>query len=370
MSLLLTARVMQIHTQGDKRDYITWMTVDKQERDYIIFRIKAVSDAHILLTETINDFSIGYEVIIGGWDNTQSGIRQPPYGDLVHEVPTEGLLSKDEWRTFWISYDHGLVEAGSGTDVGANIILQWHADSPLTINAITVSTAVNILADWEFSQFEGTSIVCCNIINISLSLTYIPLFSYIRILFLGNTYRIKSPRDTHTFSNSLAMKKPYFLFRVRACQEVYIELLATPGMQSSMSYYMVFGASDNTRGILYKMIDGQEQEIYSNNRDNFLTCDTLKLFWVALDNQGEQGLRIEAGQGRTIYEDWIIQYTDMSPLTVRAVSLASSRNEKGTANWEFSGDAGNKVIGHFHCRHHISSRSRGRGRGRSSIFRE
>lgn len=136
------------------------------------------------------------------------------------------------------------------------------------------------------------------------------------------------------------MEKPYFLFRVRACQEVYIELLAIPGIQSSMSYYIIFGASDNTKAILYKMVDGQEQELHSSNRDNFLTCDTLKLFWVALENQDGGGLKIEAGQGRTIYEDSIIQYTDNTPLTVKSVSLASSRKIHGSANWEFSGDAG------------------------------
>ena len=103
---------------------------------------------------------------------------------------------------------------------------------------------------------------------------------------------------------------------------------------------MIFGASDNTKAILYKIIDGQEQEVYSNNRDDFLTCDTLKLFWVALDNQGQGELKIEAGQGRTIYEDSFIQYTDQAPLTVKAVSLASSRKVRGSANWEFSGDAG------------------------------
>ena len=136
------------------------------------------------------------------------------------------------------------------------------------------------------------------------------------------------------------MKKPYFLFRVRACQEVYIELLATPGVQSSMSYYMIFGAAGNTKATLYKVIDGQEQEVYSNNRDSFLTCDTLKLFWVALDNQDQERLKIEAGQGRTISEDWFVQYTDPAPLRVKAVSLASSRKVQGSANWEFGGDAG------------------------------
>ena len=147
---------MQIRSETDSRDYITWMTVDKQDRNYIIFRVKAISDAHIALTETVNDYTQGYEVIIGGWDNTQSGIRQPPHhGEMVYQVPTEGLLNKDEWRIFWISYDHGLVEAGSGTDVGANAFLQWHADSPAVIRAVSVSTTVNVEADWEFSQFEG-----------------------------------------------------------------------------------------------------------------------------------------------------------------------------------------------------------------------
>ena len=148
---------MQIHTQGDVRDYRTWMTVSEDDRNHIIFRIKAASDAHILLTDEVNDYTKGYELIIGGWDNSQSAIKIPPHsgGTIVIEVPTPDILSANEWRTFWVTYDHGLIETGSGSDVGANIILQYHVDNPMTITAISVSGAVNYEADWEFSQFEG-----------------------------------------------------------------------------------------------------------------------------------------------------------------------------------------------------------------------
>ena len=131
------------------------MTVDKQDRDYIIFRVKAVSDAHITLTDTVNDYSRGYEVVIGGWTNTQSAIRHPPAGNIVHQVATEDLLSGNEWRTFWISYNYGQIETGSGSDVGANRIMSWYAgDSYMTIKAVSVSSYA-VVADWEFTQLEG-----------------------------------------------------------------------------------------------------------------------------------------------------------------------------------------------------------------------
>ena len=52
------------------------------------FQVKADSDAHILLPPC--DGCDGYEIVIGGWDNTQSVIRdrkqQPHPGHAVTKV--------------------------------------------------------------------------------------------------------------------------------------------------------------------------------------------------------------------------------------------------------------------------------------------
>ena len=56
-----------------------------------------------------------YEIVIGGEGNTKTWIRNSTYG--VNEVyaDTEGILSADEHRVFWIKWAEGLVEVNPET---------------------------------------------------------------------------------------------------------------------------------------------------------------------------------------------------------------------------------------------------------------
>ena len=84
-------------------------------------KIKSASDAHILLSNCKN--CDGYEIVIGGWQNTQSVIREkkqtPAEGNTKQQVKrhvlltininppfkllqTKSILSAVEFREFWI----------------------------------------------------------------------------------------------------------------------------------------------------------------------------------------------------------------------------------------------------------------------------
>ena len=158
--------------------------------------------------------------------------------------------------------------------------------------------------------------------------------------FAENSFRLKTPQDANFFSNSLALNKPYFFFRIRACREVAIELLGSPGVHSTVNYYFVFGASDNTKGELYKNVAGSFQQVQSSDWDSFLMCDTVKLFWIAAETREDGSLGLEAGEGRLLHNNTILKYTDPEPMSVLAVSLSSSRTTQGTADWEFAEDSG------------------------------
>ena len=67
------------------------------------FQVKGSTDAFVLLSSCKE--CDGYEIIIGGWLNTQSVIRQskrvPLPGYSVQGTPD--ILSASEYRKFWIS---------------------------------------------------------------------------------------------------------------------------------------------------------------------------------------------------------------------------------------------------------------------------
>ena len=50
------------------------------------------------------------QVVIGGWNNNKSCIRYGGQGDIVEEATTFNIVSGDELRRFWISWDRGLIQ--------------------------------------------------------------------------------------------------------------------------------------------------------------------------------------------------------------------------------------------------------------------
>ena len=51
-----------------------------------------------------------YEVVIGGSGNTKTWIRNSTYGVNEVTADTPDILNPDEFRSFWIKWENGLVE--------------------------------------------------------------------------------------------------------------------------------------------------------------------------------------------------------------------------------------------------------------------
>lgn len=66
--------------------------------DHVILRIKTCRDAHILLSESIGISNNTYEAALGILGNTQSVMREGPYGENVVWADTPGIMSCDESR--------------------------------------------------------------------------------------------------------------------------------------------------------------------------------------------------------------------------------------------------------------------------------
>ena len=63
-----------------------------------------------LLGGTLFIFLGVYEIIIGGFGNTKTWIRNTTYGENLAFGDTPDILSPDEYRPFWIKWENGLVE--------------------------------------------------------------------------------------------------------------------------------------------------------------------------------------------------------------------------------------------------------------------
>ena len=65
------------------------------------FQVKGLTDAVVLFSAC--DGCDGYEIVIGGWTNTQSVIRQSKQSINKIIQNTPDILSATEYREFWIS---------------------------------------------------------------------------------------------------------------------------------------------------------------------------------------------------------------------------------------------------------------------------
>ncbi|KAH3733521.1 uncharacterized protein LOC127850913 [Dreissena polymorpha] len=91
----------------------------------LAFQTKGNNDAHILLQHNNIDFNNRVvEIVIGGWSNSLSVIRNQQQG-LALSSYRGSLLSGSIFQWFWISWNSGCVKVGKGSTVGGSQIMEW-----------------------------------------------------------------------------------------------------------------------------------------------------------------------------------------------------------------------------------------------------
>jgi len=129
----------------------------QSQKSYVKFGVKACNDAFLALSAQMDHSNFTYEVVIGGYNNTQSDIRPGYYQAPSISASTPGILSCTETRHFWVSYEGGLIEVGYGLELGQRRFLHWKYENPHTVTAIGFS-GLDVEDEWEFSHTEGTMV--------------------------------------------------------------------------------------------------------------------------------------------------------------------------------------------------------------------
>ena len=152
--ICVAAREINYHTHAEFVFSHLWWSSNVTTST--VLYIKACSDAHIALASQVDNTQESYEVIIGGWENTQSAIRAKPGGDLETQVETVGILNCDIYKPLWVRWDGGHIEVGTGIHVGDNVIMRWqNPDVKWDVQAVGVSSGYDFEADWSFLPGQG-----------------------------------------------------------------------------------------------------------------------------------------------------------------------------------------------------------------------
>ena len=91
----------------------------------VVFDVQAGNDAHVGFFSDAADSGEVYEIVISGWGNQQSVIRECNQCPNQVTVATPGLLDGNSPTSFWADAVDGLVRLGTGSDVGENTLMQW-----------------------------------------------------------------------------------------------------------------------------------------------------------------------------------------------------------------------------------------------------
>ncbi|XP_077866401.1 uncharacterized protein LOC144354127 [Saccoglossus kowalevskii] len=104
----------------------------------LTFEVKANNDVHIGLSAQQHDLSNMYEIVIGGWGNSQSVIRRSKQGFNQVAVYTPGILSSSEFRGFWLTWQNGKIKVGKAGKVDS--FMHWTDPNPLVVSFIGYCT--------------------------------------------------------------------------------------------------------------------------------------------------------------------------------------------------------------------------------------
>jgi len=102
----------------------------------VLFEALGKSDIVVAFARTPEDDSALYEIVIGGWGNTQSVIRkgrQTPHGGYVrvNRKQNPNAMISSYWDTYWVTVENGHIKVGKSAVHKSNAFLEWTDPNPI-----------------------------------------------------------------------------------------------------------------------------------------------------------------------------------------------------------------------------------------------
>ena len=86
----------------------------------LVFSVKTCNHAYIMLSKLFGVWIDGVEILM---TKEHAEIREKKNGQILTQTYTEGLLECTDYKTYWISWNNGEINLGSGSTVGQDFIL-------------------------------------------------------------------------------------------------------------------------------------------------------------------------------------------------------------------------------------------------------
>ncbi|CAH1790454.1 unnamed protein product, partial [Owenia fusiformis] len=148
-----------INAQPGNANYIPIDQIDLTGKLGLVFQVQACESAHVVLSAIFGDTnSRMYEILISGWSNKKSVIRDCRGGCDRAGSPTEGLLKCNESVSLWIGWTDGNIALGKGRELGIDPLVEWQDSSPEYITSFAVGTTNGVNGIWKFTPDDNCSL--------------------------------------------------------------------------------------------------------------------------------------------------------------------------------------------------------------------
>ena len=131
------------------------IVIENLVNDSINFKVQASRNVQVALMSSNTDQDPLYEIVLGGWVNSKSVIRDSKEGVAL---ATHGgqVLNQTEYRKFYISWRDGRIRVENGSKA---TIMEWtDTSSPLKIRNIGILTRGGSTGNWKF-PCKGTNVL-------------------------------------------------------------------------------------------------------------------------------------------------------------------------------------------------------------------
>ncbi|XP_061173301.1 zonadhesin-like [Saccostrea echinata] len=129
--------------------FLTKYGITAKDRTCFQFEVLSCNDAHIAIMDSTKQTKNFYEIVIGGWRNSKSVIRNTKQGPPRASFRS-GLLSCKEFRPFWITWVRGEIKVGRGGICEQQVLMRWKDPRPYKTNVIGISTGFGAFGIWRF----------------------------------------------------------------------------------------------------------------------------------------------------------------------------------------------------------------------------
>ena len=144
-----------LKTPGDNQHSKMWLTT---ESSFIRFKFQGCSDLKVALARDPQVTSTStYEIIVGGWTNSQSAIRRALNGENLVTVSTPGILSCDEARPFWIGWQNGNITVGKGSVTGQESFMNYVDPEPYLVVAVSLASGYGGSGNGTYYVYQDES---------------------------------------------------------------------------------------------------------------------------------------------------------------------------------------------------------------------